>query len=291
MLVSMVHQIAALDTPPLVAIALSDSRIQIWSWSTGKQLGEFKSNFTLGGKRMALTPDGAVCITGGWGRGLAAYSVPSGDLLWHRRDIHRLQSITLNASGNDIYCGIETRTVLVIDVKTGETTSKIARAEKVFASMYSPHELVVKKDKYMVRGESEVTIPALSFGLHTSAFSPGTVCFSEPHAGARCVDLRSCELLWHHPSIYFNQAIYHPRTKLFYCTDCDESTPPNWFIRKLANHYEECVIIAPIYGGWKTAFTNSGTYLLTATGDLYETATGTLLRHLDFPQKDYPDMI
>ncbi len=291
---SAIRELAVSEESGLAAAAFFDRRIQIWSWRTGQQLGDFKTIYSFGLNSLVLTFDGAVCIVAGWRRGLAAYSVPDGVLLWRGkredgRNIQRIGNISLTALGNELYCGVETNTVLMVDVKTGQTIGKVARANAVHASQYGACELVVKKDVYLLRGEVEIKIPAMSFGMHTAAFSPISVCLSEPRAGIRCVSLASGDLLWHHPTKAFSRATFNPSDGQFYCVDCNENTPPDWFLTRLSPKGDECEPVALLDGGWETEFTKSGSHLITANGDVYETTSGKLIRHLDFPRMEYPD--
>jgi hypothetical protein len=108
-----------------------ESRIQIWSWRTRQQLSEFETILDFGGRRLALTPDGGVCIAGSFHHGLAAYSVPEGRVLWHRRDLRKVQLVTLSASGREIYCGVDGPSVQIIEAETGSSLGKLAGASEI----------------------------------------------------------------------------------------------------------------------------------------------------------------
>jgi hypothetical protein len=101
--------------------------------------------------------------------------------------------------------------------------------------------------------------------------------------------LASGELLWSHWNKAFGRAAFNIEDGHFYCMDCNGNTPPDWFLTRLSPECEGCEPVALLAGGWEAEFTKSGTTLITANGDVFETASGKLLRHLDFPQMDYPD--
>lgn len=106
---SEIRHLAACDEVSLVLAAFLESKVQVWSWETTRQLGAISTVLDLGGRRLAIAPAGNICVAGSWRKGLtgglAAYSVPSGALLWHRKDIQQVQHVTLSASGREVYWG------------------------------------------------------------------------------------------------------------------------------------------------------------------------------------------
>lgn len=80
---SAIRHLAACDRSSLIAAALFESTVQIWSLDSSQQIAEFETILDFGGQRLVLAADGKICITGSWSAGLAAYSVPDGRRLWH----------------------------------------------------------------------------------------------------------------------------------------------------------------------------------------------------------------
>jgi hypothetical protein len=301
---SAIHELAATDESSIVAAAFFEKTVQIWSWKTGQQLGEFQTMFDPGGRRLALTPDGSACIVGAWGqpgrgaRGLGAYSIPDGKLLWNRNDIRHIQNVRLSGSGREIYCGVQDASAHIIETTTGATIGRVRATQKIFGSPYTSHQVIEqKRGRYLVRGDREFDIQPLSFALLDAAFSPDAVCLSEPQnflhprkeiGGTRLIDLSSGEIRWyldldsHH--LTFNQA-----DQKFYCVSRERVAPHNWSLIRLQGDLVKCEQISVLDKCWAAAFTPSGRVLVTAQGEVYETSTGTLLSHLDFPQREYPD--
>jgi len=303
MLDSAIRHLAITDECSIVAAALFEKTVQIWSWKTGRQLGEFQTMLDFGGRRLALTPDGSTCIVGSWGqrgrgaRGLGAYSIPDGRLLWNRKEIRHIQNVGLSGSGQEIYCGLDGASAHIIETATGETLGRVRGAKKIFGSRYTSHQLIVQKDRYLVRAGSEFEISPLSFGLLDAAFSPAAVCLSEPKnflhpaeqiGGIRLVDLTTGESRWR-LDLGANHLAFNSADHRFYCVAVAGIAPHNRSLVRLANSLLECDQILPLGKCWREAFTPSGRVLVTVQGDVYETSTGTLLSHLDFPQRDYPD--
>lgn len=285
---SAIRHLAACDESSLIAAAFFESRVQIWRWETGRQLGEFETILDFGGRRLVLAAGGSVCVTGSWNHGLAGYSVPDGACLWKRPDLRQIQLLTLSPSGEQVNCGFETGPLAVIDSKTGATLKTVRNAVRVFSGRFGC-DLIENRKKYHVIGENAFEIPALSFGLLDAALSPESVCISEPKTGIHCVDLASAEQLWRHASLGSNHLAFCTADYNFYCVALKNSPPHDGSLVRLAPSLMDCDQVAFIGPCWEAAFSQSGTVLVTMRGDVYQTSTGHLLNQLDFPQRDYPD--
>src|ERR1017187_8983145 len=179
---SAIRHLAITDQLSIVAAAMFSNTVQIRSWETAEQLGEFETMLDFGGSRLALTPDGSICVVGAWGqpgrgaRGLAAYSIPDGRILWNRKDIRHIQYVRLSGTGREIYCGVEGSAAHIIETASGDPIRRLKSAKQIVGSRYTPHQLVVQRGKYLVLGKHEFEIFPLSFGCLDAAFSPEAVC-------------------------------------------------------------------------------------------------------------------
>ena len=289
---SAIRHLAITDEPAIVAAAFFESKVQIWSWKTSQQIGEFETILDFGGRRLALSPDGRICITGSYSRGLAAYSIPDGRLLWHRRDLRKLQLIYLNALGSEIYCGDDRPSVHIIETETGNSLGKVARADRIVPSQTGPHQLVSRRqDAYTVTGPGEFAISAVSFGLLDAAFSPEAVCLAEPKTGIRCIDLVSGSVLWHHQTLGANHLAFNSLDMRFYCVGGLDTEPHESSLIRLASNLYDCERVVTLSHSYVAAFSPSGANLITMGGEVYESSTGNLLTILEVPQRDYPDAL
>lgn len=303
---SAIRHLAITDESSIVAAALFEKTVQIWSWKTGEQLGEFQTMLDFGGRRLALTPDGRSCIVGAWGqrgrgpRGLAAYSIPDGKLLWNREEIRHIQYVSLGGSGREIYCGTDDSSAHIINSATGETLERVRGAKRVLGSRYTGDRLVVQTGRpagYLVRGRSEFEIPALSFGLSDAAFSPEAVCISEPKnaihpdkeiGGLRLFDLASGELRWY-LDLGADGLAFNSVDQRFYCVAVNGNGSSYRSLVRLHGDILQCDRVVSLGHCWGSAFSPSGRILVTVHGDVYDTATGAQIGFMDFPQRDYPD--
>jgi hypothetical protein len=124
--------------------------------------------------------------------------------------------------------------------------------------------------------------------LIDAVFSPQAVCLSEGKRGIRLFDLATGEMRWH-LNLALNRLAYNVSDQRFYSMALAITSPHNRSLIRLASSLLECEQILALGKCWEGAFTPSGRALVTVQGDVYETSTGTLLAHLDFPQRDYTD--
>jgi hypothetical protein len=283
---SAIRHLAITDESSIVAAALFEKTVQIWSWKTGQQLGEFQTMLDFGGRRLALTPDGSACIVGAWG------------LLWNRKDIRHIQHVRLSGSGREIYCGVEGSAAHIIETATGESVARVRGTTKIVGSQYSSHQLVAQRGRYLVRGESEFEIPTVSFAMLDAVFSPDALCLSEPKdllhpseaiGGIRSIDMSTGALMWC-ADLHSTHLAYNSSDRRFYCVAAADTAPPSRSLIRLGSSLLEHDQIVALGACWEEAFSPSGKVLVTVHGDVYETSTGTPLAYLDFPQCDYPDI-
>lgn len=286
---SAIRHVSVCDERSLIAAALFESTVQIWNWDKAQQIGEFETVLDFGGRRLSLAVGGTICVTGSWGHGLAAYSIPNGECLWRRPDLTKIQLLTTSASGQEIYCGFDKGPVAVVDGSTGAVSRTVRNALRLFSSRITRYELLQERDRYRIMGEHESDIRAKSFTLHDAALSPDRVCLSEPDVGIRCIDVESGTQLWHHPDLWTDHLALATKDFNFYCVAMMHTPPHDCSLVRLAPNLIECDQLAFLGPCWEAAFSPSGNVLVTMRGEVYETCTGRLLTQLDFPQCDYPD--
>lgn len=174
-----------------------------------------------------------------------------------------------------------------IDVRTGKVLKTVPNARRIFCSRFGPYEFVQERKRYRIVGKHTLEIPSMSFPLHDAAISPEAICFSE--AGIRCIELESGKQVWHHPDLWTNHLAFATADFNFYCVAMMHDPPNNCSLVRLAPRLMDCDQVAFVGLCWEAAFSQSGNFLVTMRGHVYETSTGRLLRQLGFPQRDYPD--
>ncbi len=161
-----------------------DAHAFIADLDTRRLSAPFHVLWDVGGRRVALTEDGDVCITGTYSKGgLAGYALPAGELLWHRRELRAVQRLSYDLRRR--ICIVERRgtRAVGVDPLTGELSStELPRLEEFAASPYDDLWLLDADNLEVVRApEQEVLfrIERKSFAVLRACFSPTMVFVSE----------------------------------------------------------------------------------------------------------------
>jgi len=285
---SAIQHLAVAQKGSIVAAALSETTVQFWSVSKEEQIGQAETVLDGGGKRLALTSDGTVCIAGSWLYGISAYTVPDGKTLWSRKALTKVHFIDVSMSSDKLFCGFDSGSVLALEVRTGKVVEDLKRTKRVIQSQTGSQRVVVRKDEYLVQSSHEFKVPALSFTIWDAAFSSEAVCISEPDAEIRCLELSTGKLLWHHRSLESDRLAFNAADKRFYAVALRSSSSYQGSLIRLAPSLLQCDQVADI-NSCDGSFDPTGTVLVTMRGDVYETSTGRIIANLEFPQCDYPD--
>src|SRR5580704_19512218 len=95
-----IHMSAATSVPRNAA-GRGERTVQIWDVEAAKQLREIDTVLDVGGRRLALSPNGEVCIAASWRKGrrggICSYGASTGAVLWHRSDIGHTQELYFSA--------------------------------------------------------------------------------------------------------------------------------------------------------------------------------------------------
>jgi hypothetical protein len=285
---SAIRHITVSEKRPILAAGLFESTVQVWSWETREQLGQFETILDFGGERLILSGDAETCVAGSWKRGIAAYSVPDGKMLWHRKELSRVQRMA-RRSGMEIYCSFDKRPLLTLDAKSGKNLEMIADASAAFQSRLHSYRLLVLGKKYLVQGDNQLEIRAHSFTIWGAAFSQDSVCISEPDAGIRCIALDSGEELWRHEGLESDVITFNETDGQFYCVAQRKPSTQGCSLIRLAKNLVECDQVTALGQSAKMVFDPTGKVLIASDGRVRDTSTGSLLTRLDFPQCDYPE--
>ncbi|MBN1124087.1 MAG: PQQ-binding-like beta-propeller repeat protein [Sedimentisphaerales bacterium] len=128
-----------------LAVCESNRLVSIWDVHTGEMLSRFMTVYELGGTRLLIDNEGQICVAGAWGsHGIKAYRTKDGSELWHRKDLKRLQRMTLSAKGDVVFCGFESGPGHALDLRTGQTIEKISGAAYIIDSPFEDRRYIAK---------------------------------------------------------------------------------------------------------------------------------------------------
>lgn len=143
-----------------------------------------------GGNRLQIIPDLDILIAGAFEKkGIQYYSISSGEVLWTRSDLKRVQHIRYCPHSGLVSCLFEGREGVALVPETGEEAGRYRGVKNVFASPYGVERLEEARPYRVVTRDGIVKrIAPLSFGILDAAFSEHVVAISEAASVVRLID-------------------------------------------------------------------------------------------------------
>jgi hypothetical protein len=207
----------------IIAAGEFEKKVHIYDIGKYHKISEFQTILSYGGKRLALSHEGSLCIAATFYRhGIACYSTMDGSTLWQRKDVKKVQEIAVSSDGKRLYCDVNIQTCTVLDIQTGETVEKIRRAKMVYDSKYNPVQFHIGKKKHAIKNmetDEVFSIKKETFALLHSAFGPDQLCLSESTGAVRCISTKDGLEIWRYKPPEGNHIlglIYSENDKYFY---------------------------------------------------------------------------
>lgn len=172
---------------------------------TGVCSAAVETTFDFGGDRLALSDelDGVVAAAYHV-HGLALYGCTSGREQWRRKDLKKVQRITLSRDGLTAYCGREGSSLEVVDLRTGNTKRTIRGARGLYESAFDGVQFLDATNPKLVNdaGQRLFSVRRETFAFLDISFAPGLLVVSEAGGAVRCIEIASGKERWR----------YKPRT-------------------------------------------------------------------------------
>lgn len=278
--------LAAAVYPSIIAAGYSSGKIKVWDTQSGESISQFHSTLESGGGRLLLNSDGTKCITASYSRkGLACYSIPAGKILWHRKDITKVQEMTLSRDSNKFYCSFDNEPCLMMDVNRGETIQAIYGAREVNESHFDEISLIEDRQlDITVKGEIVSVLERETFAILAVSFSPESICISESGGSTRCFDTTSKEL-WRYVPPDGSHILflgYSQRHKDFFGVEWSYKKGGAKKLLRLKKETGNSELIRTIGKPAMAVFCYGENYLLTSLGELIEVETGETKNKLPF---------
>jgi hypothetical protein len=279
---------------PVIAAAFFERTVQIWESYAATRLAEFDTVFDSGGHRLAISPKATVCVAASWRKGkrggVACYDTRSGQVVWHRIDLGRVQGLRFTPAGDSLWCRVEGGPVLHLDASTGATLSSLRAVQDVIESPFSAHRLERRRGDFRIVGDKTVRVAHTTFGLLDAAFGTDAVCLTEAGGPVRCLDCGAGNERWRYqpPAGHHVLTISHQADGCFYGVQWEYEHGSSMKLIRLAPESGHMTEICNLKTS-PDAFSFGAGELITSSGDVISLTEGTILRHLDFPQREYPD--
>ena len=297
MLDSAIRTISVARCCPIAAAAYFERKVQIWNLATAELVSELDTVFAFGGHRLSVDQSGEYCVAAsfhaGHKGGVACYEARSGRKVWHRADLRRVQGVRFSATGETIWCRIEGGPIQSLDAHTGLTLGSLRKIRKVFDSPYTTHLLHVLQERaedYVIVGSRKLRVPRLAFAILAATFSPDALCLSEANGPVRCLDLATAKERWRYVPTSGNHVLglsYQADQFLYGVQWAYERGGPVMLLQ--LSQSTGAVRDVCRLNSFPDAFGFGSGNVLVSSGDVVSLPTGSIVRHLAFPMKNYPD--
>jgi hypothetical protein len=290
---SAIRTVVVASRAPVAVAASVEHLVQVWNWNSGERLSEFETVFEHGGHRLAINPTGSCCVAASWRKGkrngVACYDILSGQTIWHRLDLRQVQGLRFSVVGDAIWCRLEARPVQRLAARTGETLDSIRAVQDVVESPYSNRSLQLRRTDFLLDGIRNIRIPRLTFAMLDATFTPQALCLTEAGGPVRCLDRETGSERWRYqpPAGHHVLRISSQGDESIYGVQWGyERGGPVNLIR--FSDKRECTEVCQL-STFPDACCFGAGVVVTASGDVVSLPNGDILRHLPFPQCDYPD--
>src|SRR5919198_3392303 len=200
--VSAIRHIACpLATSSWFATGEWERTVEVWSTSGRSRVSSFETMLDPGGRRLAAVGESSpVVVSGAYHRyGIGGYDAATGEVLWQRNDLKRVQSLD-PLPERRVAAGFDERSLHVLDGDTGETLAKIRAIEHLYARSDRPFAIGVGRSGaawfglYDLESIKRIWKEELSsFTILHAALGPQSVAVAEVGGAVRCFDLDGIE--------------------------------------------------------------------------------------------------
>ncbi|MBI2909207.1 MAG: hypothetical protein HYX92_16300 [Chloroflexi bacterium] len=278
----------------LIAAALFEHTVSIWSLETGKRISEFDTILDSGDRRLAFSEANSLCLAAAYYRhGLACYDTRDGSLRWQRKDVKKVQQLVLSPDQHLVYCCREEGACQVVTLTEGGTARAIRGVREIWVARSGDLQfhcadglrVVVSSGVVKFRFEPE------TFAVLSADFSKDFLAVSESGGSVRIFDLGSGDLVYRYAppqGEHILKIAAGPDRRVFYCVQWPYSHGGPKVLLRVDPKEPEPQQIAVIPRAPEIAFCRNGSQLLTSEGDLLDCRSGEIVMRFDFPQREYP---
>jgi hypothetical protein len=242
--------------------------------------------------RVSFSTEADACVVGSWSKGLTAYRISTGKVLWRNRRVTHFSALEVHPSGVVLLSGLDPGGCAVLNLSCGEVLKRCENASKVFLSPSGSFWVYLTIDRKLeleCKERSQTwTFEWPAFTVLSVAFGGQLLIASTPDGALatyrldrpELVKLESfgTELSSFRPVAYDEQnggvlALgfdYHREAKCaLFALDAQLGCP-----RVLK-------VFRAVFGA---AFLARNSLMVTTSGELYSTADGTLLNKIDWSE-------
>jgi hypothetical protein len=173
--------------------------VVICNLETGACSNRLETTFDAGGHRLALSDELDGVLAGAYDvHGLAFYCCETRRERWRRKDIKKIQRLTLSRDGLTAFCGREGSLLVVIDLCNGETKHTIRGAHALYQSSFDAVQFLDASRPQLLDGAGErmFFVARETFAFLDVSFAPGVLVTSEAAGPVRCIETSTGKERW-----------------------------------------------------------------------------------------------
>ena len=284
-----IRHIATSHDGSCVALAEFERNVFVWDLETHSLVSRFATTLDFGGRRLAITPDGRRCVAGAYRvHGIAAYLSRTGQEIWRRKDLKKVQTIRIAPDDDLVYCGFDDKSLNVLDLETGKTKETWRSVKTVWESPYDPISLIEKRNLILRTraGRQIATAPRITFAILSVAFGQGHACVSESGGPVWCLDAENGSEVWRfspEPGTHF--------LRLAYCEPIGHFVGIVWpcihggpkVLMQFASDSGTPREITTLTRAAEYAFCRKGAKLVSSDGSIWDVPSGTVCDSIALP--------
>ena len=188
----------------MFATAIFENTVSIWSYKEKRKITEFDTVLDFGGRRLLFIPgETPFLIAGAYERhGICAYDALTGELLWQRKDLYKIQFLNaIRRSNKEIFvgAGFDARPFLFLDLVSGDTVTFFKGIRKMYSGKKSISIISTanKQIKYICTEDFSFKWAKKTdtFAFLDAAVGPESIVISQVAGPLHCIDVKG-ELLW-----------------------------------------------------------------------------------------------
>ena len=268
------------STGTRVLFGAFEHSVAVYDLVRGTRSRTTHTTFDFGGYRLALSDELDGIVAGAYTAfGLALYQVSTGDEVWRRRDIKKIQHISLSRDGLSAYCGVAESSLVAVDLRTGETITKVRGAAGVHDSRYDTVQFVdVTRPRVLGRaGELRFLVDRTTWAFLDVAFAPGIMLLAEAGGPVRSIDLATGHEKWRYKPPQGSHVLrlgYRGKAPCVLGVECSYIDGGASHLIELSLDDGHLQYAADIGEARDSCFALAGSVLVTAEGQIIDTTTG-----------------
>lgn len=281
------QEISASGDGALAASVTADHLVKAWDLSARTLTASFSGRWSLGGRRLAMSPSGQSLVTGAYDRlGITHYAA-DGRELWRRRDLTRVQQLAIDQIHNEVVAVFQDRACHVLDLTTGMTRANPRGIYQVkIAGDGSCRLLGRSRDVVVVRRDDSAVLFSAApenWAVLDCAFTPIGIALTFSGGDTRLVNASGVQWRYRPPSEHHILRLgwCEERGEVLGCERHYERGGEEYLVRlNLDGRLVKRIRIPP---GSDGAFVMSGTAILGRTGLMIDSASGMIVDQLLLP--------